>query len=134
MATHHEGLIYIMVMAAAADRDMKDTELMRLGDIVRSLPVFRDFDENDIPSVAAACANMLNDEDGLDEALAFVRETLPERLRETAYAIACDIVAADGAAGQEELRLLEMIRHELDLDRLIAAGIERGARARHMTV
>ena len=123
-----------MVMAAAADREMKDSEMMRLGDIVRSLPVFADFDENDIPSIAAACANMLNDDDGLDAALAYVRETLPERLRETAYAIACDVVAADGAAGQEELRLLEMIRHELDLDRLIAAGIERGARARHMTV
>ena len=63
-----------------------------------------------------------------------MRETLPEKLYETAYAIACDVVAADGAAGQEELRLLEMIRHELELDRLIAAGIERGARARHMTV
>jgi hypothetical protein len=27
---------------------------------------------------------------------------------------------------------LEMIRHRLDIDRLVAAGIERGARARHM--
>ncbi|MEE8334763.1 MAG: tellurite resistance TerB family protein [Alphaproteobacteria bacterium] len=132
MAIHHEGLIYIMVMAAAADREMKDEELMRLGDIVRSLPVFRDFDENDIPKIAAACANLLNDEDGLDEALEFVREALPEKLRETAYAISCDVVAADGAASQEELRLLEMIRHDLDIDRLAAAGIERGARARHM--
>ena len=30
----------------------------------------------------------------------------------------------------EELRILEMIRHRLTIDRLIAAGIERGARAR----
>jgi len=134
MATHHEGLIYIMVLAAAADREMKDSEMMRLGDIVRTLPVFRDFDENDIPQVAGACADMLNDEEGLDEALAFVRDALPKKLRETAYAIACDVVAADGAASQEELRLLEMIRDELDIDRLIAAGIERGARARHMVV
>lgn len=132
MAIHHEGLIYIMVMAAAADREMKDEELMRLGDIVRSLPVFRDFDQNDIPKIAAACANVLNDEDGLDKALDFVRDSLPRKLRETAYAISCDVVAADGAASQEELRLLEMIRHDLDIDRLIAAGIERGARARHL--
>ena len=39
---------------------------------------------------------------------------------------------ADGQASQEELRLLEMVRHSLDIDRLVAAGIERGARARHM--
>jgi hypothetical protein len=37
-------------------------------------------------------------------------------------------------ASQEELRLLEMLRHRLQLDRLIAAGIERGSRARHMVV
>jgi tellurite resistance protein len=51
---------------------------------------------------------------------------------ETAYAVACDIVAADGEANQEELRMLEMIRFRLDVDRLTAAAIERGARARHM--
>jgi tellurite resistance protein len=76
---------------------------------------------------------MLSDEDGLEQAFAFIRDNLPERLRETAYAIACDIAAADGRAVQEELRLLELLRHALNLDRLIAAGIERGARARHMT-
>ena len=31
-----------------------------------------------------------------------------------------------------ELRLLEEIRYELNLDRLHAAAIERGARARHL--
>ena len=41
-------------------------------------------------------------------------------------------VAADGDASQEELRMLEMIRFRLDVDRLTAAAIERGARARHM--
>jgi hypothetical protein len=30
--------------------------------------------------------------------------------------------------------MLEEIREELDIDRLYAAAIERGARARHMTV
>ena len=37
-------------------------------------------------------------------------------------------------ATQEELRLLEMLRHRLQIDRLIAAGIERGSRARHATL
>ena len=36
----------------------------------------------------------------------------------------------DGALTQTELRLLEEMRHELNLDRLHAAAIERGARAR----
>ena len=34
---------------------------------------------------------------------------------------------------EAELRLLEEIRYELNIDRLHAAAIERGARARHLT-
>ena len=59
---------------------------------------------------------------------------MPAKLRETAYAIACDVAAADGEASQEELRVLELIRHRLDIERLIAAGIERGAKARFQTL
>ena len=59
---------------------------------------------------------------------------LPAKIRETAYALACDVVAVDGEAHQEEPRMLEMIRHELRIDRLTAAAIERGARARFATL
>tara|TARA_R110000787_G_scaffold86132_8_gene183651 strand:+ start:658 stop:1065 length:408 start_codon:yes stop_codon:yes gene_type:complete len=131
---HHEGLIYTMVLASAADREMSDRELRTLGEIVRTLPIFLDLDEDEISTIAGACADMLNDDDGLEAVLDFIKDTLPEKLRETAYAIACDIVAADLAASQEELRLLEMMRFALQIDRLIAAGIERGSRARHMVV
>ena len=132
MAKHHEALIYTMVLMAAVDRDMTDREMRTFGAIVQSLPVFADFDHNAIPKMAGACAELLTHEDGLDEAFAFIKDSLPPKLRETAYAIACEIVAADGNANQEELRLLEMVRHRLDIDRLIAAGIERGARARYL--
>ena len=47
--------------------------------------------------------------------------------------LACDIAIADLKASQEELRLLEMLRHSLNLDRLNAAAIERAARARYTT-
>ena len=131
---HHEALIYTMVLASAADRDMSDPELRTIGDMVRTLPIFLDLDDSEISTIAGTCADMLNDDDGLEAALEFIMATLPEKLRETAYAIACDIVAADLAASQEELRLLEMLRFKLQIDRLIAAGIERGSRARHMVV
>jgi tellurite resistance protein len=61
-----------------------------------------------------------------------VRDNLPEHLNETAYALSCDVAAVDGKLQDSELRLLEEIRHELTIDRLHAAAIERGARARHL--
>jgi len=133
MSKPHEGLIYTMVLMSAADSDMTDQELRVIGGIVRHLPVFHGYDEAGLPATAAACAELLTEEDGLDRAIDVIKGALPRNLRETAYALACDVVAADGEANQEELRLLEILRHRLEIDRLIAAGIERGARARHMT-
>lgn len=134
MINHHSALIYTMVLASAADREMTDAELLRIGQLVTRLPVFADFDAETLTNVTAECAALLDGDDGLDRVLGIIHEALPEKLHETAYAIACDIVAVDLSASQEELRLLEMVRHRLNVDRLAAAGIERGARARHMTL
>lgn len=133
MIDHHSALLHTMVMVAAADADMTDQELDKIGELVRYLPVFRDFDQSRIPEIAGECSALLQDEDGLDVALDRIRDALPKRLRETAYAVACDVAAADGRIGQEVLRLLELLRHRLELDPLAAAAIERGARARHQT-
>lgn len=134
MSQHHDALIYTMVLVSAADREMTDAEMRRIGQLVTILPVFRDFNVDDLPSSAQDCAAILSDDDGLDKVLGLIGDALPPKLRETAYAVACDVAAADGKVGQEEARVLEMIRHRTGVDRLAAAAIERGARARHATV
>lgn len=134
MTDHHSALIYSMVLASAADREMTDTELRRIGQIVDRLPVFQDFDTDSLAARAAECAELLNAEDGLEAVLEAIHGALPQKLHETAYAVACEIVVADGKVAQEELRLLEMLAQSLPIDRLTAAAIERGARARHMKI
>ncbi len=134
MINHHDALIYTMVLASAADQDMTDAELRTIGEMVSYLPVFKDFDRDHLPATARACAELLSDAKGLDRALGEIKRALPPKLRETAYALACDVVAADGAATQEELRLLQLMQDRLGIDGLIAAAIERGARARHATL
>lgn len=131
MIDHHSALIYIMVLVSAADADMTDDELAAIGENVRYLPVFRDFDADRLPKVTAECTALLNDADGLEKTLDLIKEALPAKLHETAYAVACDVVVADSTATQEELRLIELLRHRLGVDRLTAAAIERGARARY---
>ncbi len=127
-----DALIYVMVMLSAADAEMSDNELALIGDLVRHLPVFRGFDVNDLTTVARDCTHHLGLKDGMHHTLHLIRESLPRALRETAYALGCDVAAADGMVSPEEMRLLELLRHELDIDRLHAAAIERGARARYL--
>jgi tellurite resistance protein len=134
MITHHIALIYAMVIGAASDEHIADSELDAIRGIVGYLPIFRDFEKANLAQIAAAATDLLSEEDGLDAAIGLMKSGLPQRLRPTAYALACDVVAADGEAKQEELRYLEMLRHELDVDRLTAAAIERGAAARYARV
>ena len=74
---------------------------------------------------------MLASKDGLDKTLEIVVKALPERMHETAYALAVDVAAADLKVQQEEIRFLEMLGDKFELSKLVIAAIERGARARH---
>lgn len=134
MIDHHAALIYTMVLVSAADREMTDSELLTIGDVVKHLPVFKDYEEAKLLETSRDCAELLNNDDGLERVLNVILAGLPEKLRETAYALACDVAASDGEVSQEELRLLELLRHRLPVGRLPAAAIERGARARFMTI
>ncbi|MER9351732.1 tellurite resistance TerB family protein [Mesorhizobium sp. M0514] len=130
----HEALIYLMVITSASDRDMTDIELARIGDVVRSWPVFEDFKQDRLIAIAQDCQKMLHEKDGLEGVLERVAETLPERLHDTAYAAAFEVAAVDLEMRMEELRVLQLIRRELDLDTLTAAAIARGAKARLRTL
>jgi tellurite resistance protein len=129
--SHHEALIYVMVTVSASDRSMTDKELLKIGDIVRQLPIFDDFDQERLTFVAEECGQRLQGDDGLDDILNIVAEALPPRLYETAYALAVEVAAVDLHVEQEELRFLQILRDHLELDKLVVAAIERSARVRY---
>ena len=127
-----DALVALMIAISASDEEMRTPELVMIEGVVGFLPVFQGYDADHIRPVAQTVFDLFEEEDGLDALFGLVRDALPERLYETAYALACDVAAADGKLGQTELRLLQEIREELALDPLHAAAIERGARARFM--
>jgi tellurite resistance protein len=126
-------LIAVMVAASASDQNMRTAELVAIQRMVNHMPVFADYDADRIRRVSQIVFDLFEEEDGLDALFGLIRAALPERLNETAYALACDVVTADGKHSQVELQMLEEVREELEIDRLHAAAIEWGARVRHMT-
>ena len=125
-------LVAIMIAISASDENIRTAELGKIQSAVNTLPVFEDYDSDRTKLVSQTVFDLFDQEDGLDALFGLVRDNLPERLFETAYALACDVAAADGSLAETELRLLEEMRYELNIDRLHAAAIERGARARHL--
>src|SRR5262249_9132003 len=110
MLDPHGALIYTMVLVTGAESSLPRAEREIIGDIVSHLPVFRGLDRTGLAEHLESCAVLLTGEDGLEATLAAIKAALPQNLRETAYVIACDLVASDGAATQEELQILDLIR------------------------
>ena len=127
-----EILVYVMVATSAADGQMSDSELKSIGIHVQTLPVFEGFSDDAFMDAVRASTGVLDADDGLDTIIRMVAD-LPIRLQETAYALAVDVAASDLAVAPEEVRLLQLMRDELKLDRLASAAIERAAKARHQT-
>ncbi len=129
-----DALVAVMIATAAADEKLNDTELRWIASLVDILPVFNGYDQDRLEQVSALVSDLFTEEDGIDALLGLVEDALPDHLRETAYALACDVAASDGLLAMTELRMLQELRHELRVGRLAAAAIERGARARHQKI
>ena len=125
-----DALVAIMLAVSVADESIRTAELVQISNLVENLPVFANYDQTKLSAMGPMMLRLLDQDDGLDRLFELTRRYLPERLWETAYALACDVAAADGRITDTESRMLEEIREELAIDRLHAAAIERGARAR----
>lgn len=129
-----DALVALMIAVSISDEDIRTSELVTIERIVNHLPVFAGYDTDRLSAMSQIVFELFEDEDGLDALFGLITDGLPERLFETGYALACDVAAADGLLKQTELQMLLEIRYQFNIDRLHAAAIERGARARHMVV
>lgn len=132
--TPQEALVYLMVIVSASDRDMRDEELARIGAIIRTLPVFDDFDHAHTLAVAQECQRLLHEEAGFEGVLDMIADVLEPPLRETAYVLAVDIAAADHSLRMEEARMLDIVRERFGIDAVISETIDRAAAIRHRTL
>jgi hypothetical protein len=124
-----DALIHIMVVTASSDEGISDHELEAISHLIERAPVFEGYDVDRLEAVANAAVDKTN-ADGFEGVLDAAVAAIPERLHDTAYALAVEIAVVDVQLPQEELRLLEMVRDRLGVDSLVTGAIEASARAR----
>ncbi len=132
--SNQQALIYVMVMMSAVEGRMATEEVAEMDLLIRTLPVFKNFDGARLVTVVQECGDILEDSEGMTTVLGLVTNQLPTKLKETAYALAIEVAAADLVVGKEEMRFLAILRDALGLDKLVTAAIERSAIARYQTV
>jgi len=126
-----DALIAVMVGVSASDQNLRTAELVAIERAVNHTPVFANYDIDRIRAISQTVISLFEEEDGLDALFGLVRDSLPEKLYETAYLLACDVAASDGRLGEVEAEMLAEIRDQLEIDRLHSAAIEMAARVRH---
>jgi tellurite resistance protein len=126
----HAALIYVMVLVSGSDGALHQHELETIRDLTRRLPAFHDFDPDRLSATIADCSAILQEDEGLSAILGLVAEALSDTLRETAYWVALETALSDRRVALEEIRVVETLRRVLGIDKLVAAALERGARAR----
>ena len=124
-----DALVHLMVVTASSDEGISEHELQVIASLIERSPVFEDYDLARLETVANEAVDLTN-AIGLDGVLDAAIAAVPERLHDTAYALAVEVAVVDVQLPQEELRLLEMVRDRLEVDRLVTAAIEASARAR----
>ena len=126
----HVALIYVMTIVAAADGAISARELKAMGDLVRTAPAFAEFEVSRLASTTKECADLLREPEGYETVQRLIGESLPHQLRETAYWFALEVALSDRSVALEEVRVLDDLRQQLRIDKLVSAALERAARAR----
>ena len=112
--TKHEAFTGILLAAAAADGHIADEEARGLWTIIERMKLFSNFTPDKFNRMMDVLLKILK-KGGPELLIEKCVPDLPDELRETAFANACDIVLADGVVEDEERELIEKLQNELEI-------------------
>jgi len=112
--TKAEAFAGILLGAVACDGHYSDEEVQTLFTTLGRMKLYENWSGDKYSSMMNRLQSGLK-KAGPDKFLAQVTQALPDDLRETAFANACDIVLADGVVEDEEKDFLDKLQKALDI-------------------
>ncbi len=109
-----EAFAGILLAAVAADGHISDEEAQGLWTIIERMKLFNNFTPDKFNQLMNNLVKILKRE-GVDKLVQKAANALPEDLRPTAFANACDLVLADGVVEDEEKKLVETLQNLLEI-------------------
>jgi tellurite resistance protein len=109
-----EAFLAIALGASAADGNIAESEARGIFAYLLQMRMFDGYNERQLSDVFKKLIEILENE-GVGGLVAIAKSSLPNELRETAFACAVDIVLADGVVEDSEKALLEELQQVLDV-------------------
>ncbi len=117
-----EAFAGILVAASACNEHPSREQLRGLSAITARMRLFEDVAENKWNGILDRLTKLLK-QGGSKGLVKRCAKSLPDGMRECAFANACDIVLADGTVDPDERQFLEDLHATLDLDNDTALNI-----------
>jgi len=122
--TAAEAFAAITLAATASDGYLSDSEVQSLSLSLSRMKLFQDYSDDTTAKMLDRFLGIIRNEDG-NELFLRAKQYLPHDLRETAFAVATDLVLADGLVTDEEKTFLEQLHRSLEIPDSIALDIVR---------
>jgi tellurite resistance protein len=113
--TKQEAFAGILLGASACDGHIAQEEVQSLFTTTERMRMFENVSPNKWNAMMDALLKILK-KSGPTKLVDMCAEGLPDGLRQTAFANACDIVLADGVVEDEEKEFLDHLQKALELD------------------
>lgn len=120
--TPPEAFIGVVMSAVAADGMISQEEAISVITILNRMKLYQGKNEKDLRGMLDRAVNTLKSQ-GPAPLIAAAKETLPADLRDTAFAVAADLVLADGIVEDREKKVLEELQKAMDVPDDVALKI-----------
>lgn len=120
--TSQEAFAGMLLGASACDGHIADDEVDSLITILVRMKLYKRYDPKQFNQTLNKLFGVVKKK-GVEFLIDGCVEALPDELRETAFANACDIVLADGVVEPDEKEFIEMIRTKLKIQKQQALEI-----------
>jgi tellurite resistance protein len=117
-----EAYAAITILAIASDGYLANEELDAITSHLSRMHLFHHFRPDTMQRMYTKLFDIMR-KDGTEVLLESAKETLPIELRESAFAMCCDLTLADGMMSQDEQRFLKQLHTTLEITDAIADRI-----------
>ena len=118
----HEAFSSICVLAVASDGVVDDGEIRRIVGVLAEKRLFKGYGVNDMAQLLNNAGRNIQRR-GAGVVLESAKAALPNELKETAFAMATDLVLSDGDVADKEKAFLEEFQKALGIDDGLALKI-----------
>jgi hypothetical protein len=117
-----EAIASLLVAAITVDGNLNTDEAARIGDVLGTSRLLRQAGDGSMDAVANRAIALLSDH-GLPAILTGCAKAIPSDLRATTFALATDLVLADGRIGDKEKAFIDELQTLLQIDEATAVKI-----------